>query len=740
VEELLGIMLRPPGAVSARLASEVSREERPRSVVRALETLWDRGGVRFDRGVWDVSPASARAPAAAGPAWTDRLRELDGPEASLVALAALLSAPFDEEFAAKFLEGLREASPRRARGRPGRPETGAARPPMARLRSLARRGFLVEDAAGFRTAEGFDPDALAGRFEPEALRGFHERIAQILLERYGSVLEGHALAIAEHFRLGGNAARALELFLVGARYARGIFANRRSIDAYHRALEVCADAALKAQIAEELGEVHVRVGEYPVALQCFALSEKLSELPGAGGESGARARDLELLDKVGRVLHRQGELGEALAIFSRAFERSAEKTPERARALFRMGSIHLDRGDSATARRYLQESLDLYRELGDRRQVVAALSGLGLAEKYEDRLDRAAAHFEEALRNAEASGCLPDIATALNNLANVLRALGDDERAIECLRRSIDVRRHVGDRQGLAISLNNIARVHAFRGEIREAIAATETALSVFEEIGDRKGVLIARSNLGELAHVRSEFAKALENFLENLSLAEKLRHERLWVTNLLAIAELELDRGNYEEALARARRALASAEDGPKELRARALGTVAAASAAAGNLEAASDALRDAFEAASEIDVREQTGVLGALRIRLSLERGEAEKALASAREILARLEKRSDRYTAARVHREVGRLYRELGPDWADLTEKHLGAALRSFDAMGSRHQSALTRAELAVYWRLVGEEGEASRLFRSAAEDLAALGLARRVAELQTMRDVS
>lgn len=740
VEELLGIMLRPPGAISARLAREVSREGKPRSVVRAIETLWDRGVVRFDRGGWDLSPAAARVSAAAGLAWTDRVRELEGTDASVVALAVLLSAPFDEEFAAKFLEGARGTRPRPTRGRPRRGEDGAARPSMARLRSLARSGFLVEDAAGFRKAEGLEPAALAGRFGPEEVRAFHERIAGILLERYGSVLEGHALAIAEHFRLAGNAARALELFLVEARYARGIFANRRSVDAYHKALELCEDPALKARIAEELGEVHVRVGEYPVALQCFALAQKLSEPEGAGAESGTHARDLELLDKVGRVLHRQGELGEALAIFSRAFERSAERTPERARALFRMGSIHLDRGDAATARRYLQESLDLYRELGDRRQVVAALCGLGLADKYEDRLDRAAAHFEEALRNAEASGCLPDIATALNNLANVLRALGDDARAIDCLRRSIDVRRHVGDRQGLAISLNNIARVHAFRGEIREAIAATETALSVFEEIGDRKGVLIARSNLGELAHVRSEFAKALEIFLENLSLAEKLRHERLWGTNLLAIAELELDRGNYEEALARAQRSLASAEDGPKELRARALGTVAAASAALGNLEAASDALRDAFEVASETEVREHAGVLAALRIRLSLERGDADEALASAREILARIEKTSDRYTEARVHREVGRLYRELGPDWADLTEKHLGAALRSFDAMGSRHQSALTRAELAVYWRLVGEEDEASRLFRSAEEELAALGLARRVAELKTMRDVS
>ena len=90
-----------------------------------------------------------------------------------------------------------------------------------------------------------------------------------------------------------------------------------------------------------------------------------------------------------------------------------------------------------------------------------------------------------------------------------------------------------------------------------------------------------------------------------------------------------------------------------------------------------------------------------------------------------------------AGRSHHELGRAYRELGPDWADRTEKELNTALRAFESMGSPHNAAAARADLAVYWRLLGEEGEADALFRRAEEDLRRVGAQKRIEELSSMR---
>jgi hypothetical protein len=87
--------------------------------------------------------------------------------------------------------------------------------------------------------------------------------------------------------------------------------------------------------------------------------------------------------------------------------------------------------------------------------------------------------------------------------------------------------------------------------------------------------------------------------------------------------------------------------------------------------------------------------------------------------------------------LRREVGRAYRELGPDWADKTEYHLLGSVKDFDIMGSVHNAALGRIEYGIYLKLQGAFEEAEALFQQAEEALARLGLDRRIAELKLLR---
>jgi tetratricopeptide (TPR) repeat protein len=172
---------------------------------------------------------------------------------------------------------------------------------------------------------------------------------------------------------------------------------------------------------------------------------------------------------------------------------------------------------------------------------------------------------------------------------------------------------------------------------------------------------------------------------------------------------------------------------DPPVELRAQALGVLAAASLALQGLEKAADALREAFDIARELNLREKMGVLAGRQIRLLIQKGEPEAAAAFGKRFLSELEKGSDRHGLARFHRDLGCAYRELGPDWADLTEKYLNLALRAFDGMGSVFHAAVTRQELAAYWRLQGEEETADELTRQARKDLELSGAVGRAPDL-------
>jgi hypothetical protein len=124
---------------------------------------------------------------------------------------------------------------------------------------------------------------------------------------------------------------------------------------------------------------------------------------------------------------------------------------------------------------------------------------------------------------------------------------------------------------------------------------------------------------------------------------------------------------------------------------------------------------------------------------VRWLVERGEPETAVREAEDVLEKIAG-AERLGEARFRLELGRAYRELGPDWADRTEKHLLGALAAFEEMGSPHYAAEARGELAVYWSLVGEDGEA-QVQRAAQEAaLRKLGLSRRIDALAQGRGAS
>jgi tetratricopeptide (TPR) repeat protein len=710
VKDLAESMLRPAGEASADLVALLARRSdgRPLAAARALQALWQRGAVRREGSEWTPAPEAPMDCASSESAWAERLSGLEPAEREAFAAALVLGGPFDEDLIERVIGGQEI---------------------RLTLASLVRRGLLGEGHGDFWPPPDADEACRAAAIPPGVVAALHARAAEALLERHGSA-PGRLLEVARHLHAAGRIDEAGRAYLSAARHAAATYANRRGIDAYSRALEASTAPGDRRRIAEELGDLHARIGEHGSALDRYREALALAEAaPEAGG-----AEVSALLDKVGRVLQRQGDFAPALDAFARSLEAAGRDTAGRARGLFRIGQIHLERGDTAGARLHLEESLKLYEGLEDFRQMAAVQSGLGVIEKQEDRLDLAVARFEEALGNAERAGSLIDVATTLNNIGNIQRARGEEEKAIEALRRSIEARERVGDRQGLAVCLNNIARVHLQRGELATARRSTEEALAAFEEIGDKKGVLIARSNLGEILHLQGELGRARDVLSGNLDLAGKLRSPRLLEATLSNMAALHLDLGEYEASAENARRSLGTMpEDRPTEVRAQALRVLAAAALRLEDFEGAEDAIREAFGVAAELGIEGKLPALVAAKVRWHLERGEAEKALAAGKPYLARLDRGVERLGAAILRLEIGRAYRERGPDWADQTEKHILGALEAFEAMGSPQNAASARLELAIYWRLLGEEAEAEKELAMAAATFRAIGAGRRLEEI-------
>ena len=730
-------LLSPPAEVSRQLLDYLREQTggNPLALARWLQFLWRRRAIALEDGKWKLD--SVPRDSSSATQWKERLADLEPTAMEVLVAASILGSHFDAGWLS-LLMGEREGEGGGERNAVT-PERDSLRPA---LRTLVRSGFLVETPGGCTIAPDFDPQHLGPWLSPRRSRALHLRAAEILLERNSPGAAAHPGRIAMHYSRAGERRAAARYFREAGGRAARTHAHRQGIEAFRQALEHEDRSAERARIGCELGDLHARLREYDEALAGFELAEKVELSESSSGVPFERRA--VLWDKIGWALQQQGKLEKAQEYFERwareAGEPGRDGSPEwLARACLRLGGIHFDRGDLELARRQFTKSLELYGPDTLPANLIPVYSGLGYVDKLENHPAAAVEWLEKALTAAEKAGNLLETATVLSNLGNLRRARGETEQAVNCLRKSIETRERAGDRQGLAICLNNMAQIQRQRGEFAPAQEATERALEVFEETGDSKGILISRCNLGEFLLRRGKPRQARAILEANLNLAEGLEATRLLETTLCHLARVQLALGETERAEELLRRCLRSLPlDKLQPLRSEALMLLAEALIELSRLEGAQDCLREIFDLHSDGSDPEKRAELFSVEIRLHRTKGELTEAMEAGNRFLEERGVGVDRYGISCLHRELGKVFRDLGPDWADRTEKHLDRALEEFELMGCPLEVAETLIHLGHYWNYLGERDRALDLWQRSEAFFVEAGLGHRLSELGRLQN--
>jgi DNA-binding SARP family transcriptional activator len=321
---------------------------------------------------------------------------------------------------------------------------------VAALDRLVARGVLVEASDGtldFRHEQ--TRELAAGQMTLARRRLLHRRAAAALDARGRRELQ--AAVIARHLELAGDDAAAAELYVTAGQRARDLYANVEALDHYRTALALgVADVAA----------AHLEIG------------------------------DLETL---------AGDYGAALASYEAAAASAGEGEGERASIDYRLGLLHLRRGEWELADIRLDEA-----RIGLQGSPAArALAGRSLANHRRGRDDDAAALASEALAEADASGDPVALAQA-HNVAGILAgSRGDHDGATAHLEESLALARAAGDRAAEVAAANNLALALAAAGDAERAIELTQAGLTICTEIGDRHREAALRNNLADLLHAR---------------------------------------------------------------------------------------------------------------------------------------------------------------------------------------------------------------------------------------------
>jgi predicted ATPase len=205
----------------------------------------------------------------------------------------------------------------------------------------------------------------------------------------------------------------------------------------------------------------------------------------------------------------------------------AANTLTRAKAVLNAGRLAFGQGALDRAAGSLEESLALYRGLGDERGAAFALAELGQLLRARGEYDRAAALSEEGLALGRGSGDPLAAAIALNTLGHIARHQGDAGRASALHAESLTLFRKMGNERGTAYALASLGIAALGSGELERAEALGDESLSLYEKLGDKAGMALALVSIGDVARERGDERRALTLYDEGLTLHRELGNER---------------------------------------------------------------------------------------------------------------------------------------------------------------------------------------------------------------------
>jgi predicted ATPase len=246
---------------------------------------------------------------------------------------------------------------------------------------------------------------------------------------------------------------------------------------------------------------------------------------------------------------KRGHLSEGCRWLEEALGKCASPTPARAEALNGAGVLARNQSDYEQARVWLEESLALWRDLGDKRGAADVLINLGTVALDRGDYPRAAAFFDESMPLRRELGDRWGLALALNYLGVTVRAQNNLADAVAMFEESLKLFCALGDKASTAMALNNLGEVAEDQDEYEKAAAYYQESLAMYREVEDKEGIALMARHLGRISRIQGDYGRAATLYDESLRLYTQLGNKLGIATALEAIAALHAACGQPEPA-----------------------------------------------------------------------------------------------------------------------------------------------------------------------------------------------
>lgn len=385
----------------------------------------------------------------------------------------------------------------------------------------------------------------------------HEKAAEVLENSVGSPPSPSEIQqLAHHYTMAELWAPAFDYQLQAGLSAWSNFdahAARRYLETANEILETKhQDHVSKAQelaCLKGLGDVYANLGPYDRALGFYeAVLKRVPDDP---------IQTAELCWKIAVVYERQPQYDQAIHWLDRGMEalRDDEDPTLLSRLYMQHGLINCKQGQLEEAFNWATKALIA--------ESAQAHNLLAVIHRSRGELEKALSHCDRSIAISEAAGDLINLSKGHTNRGVVLVDLDRWKEAVQAYQKALELLIDTGDAYVHAMTLGNLADILRYLGELDRAYETARTALEESKILDSEFDIALAHLNLGEILIDQGEPRQARVEHLQ-VGLDQLNKHE-IW--DLLSQAERDiaqsyLDEGLLDEAESAAKQAVAAASE----------------------------------------------------------------------------------------------------------------------------------------------------------------------------------
>ncbi len=320
---------------------------------------------------------------------------------------------------------------------------------------------------------------------------YHQRIAQVLEERFAEVVAAQPELLAHHYTAANQKHAALVHWQRAGERAMQRAANAEAVVHLHKALQLCRELPQNAERSEQELHLHILLGTALVMTRGYAASEVQS--------SYSRARDLC---------------------------EQAGNTPQLFSALWGLWLFYQVRAELAQAREIAERLLLLAQEAQDLLMTVTAQGAMGATLTCLGELNDAQAYLQEGLRQydvrqhgAQAALYGQDIGVlCLCHLAWTLWLSGHSEQARKQIKAALELAREVNHLHSLAFALDFAAALYEFQQDAPLAQSYGEETVRLASEQGFPFWLAGGHTYAGWAEMAQGQFEKGLAQMAQGFA------------------------------------------------------------------------------------------------------------------------------------------------------------------------------------------------------------------------------